>query len=247
MGAFHEGHLDLMRLARREVDQVVVSLFVNPTQFAPTEDLSRYPRDESRDAELAESVGVDVLYCPTVEHMFPRGTTTVQVREVTDHFEGALRPSHFEGVATVVLKLINQVRPELAVFGRKDLQQCAVIQRMVEDLDVPVTLKFAPTTREEDGLALSSRNVYLSAEERRIAPELNRSLRRIRGHVHSQSYGPHLLAQEREGLSALGFRVEYLDLIDIETMKASEDFSKSLAVAVAARIGKTRLIDNELV
>ena len=247
MGAFHEGHLDLMRVCKSECDACVVSLFVNPTQFGAGEDFNRYPRNEERDADLARSVGVDVLFAPSVEVVFPRQTTVVHVHQVTTHYEGKARPTHFDGVATVVLKLFNMVMPTRAYFGQKDLQQCAVVRRMVEDLNVPIHLRFVETRREADGLAMSSRNAYLSPEDRAVAPELHAALTRIRESLVTGSYDPALLMKENKRLSDRGFVVDYLDVIDTETMEASANRERTLAVAVAARIGKTRLIDNVLV
>src|SRR5207237_1821313 len=179
MGFLHEGHLSLMRVARQSgADFIVLSIFVNPKQFGPSEDFTRYPRDEESDRAHLERESVDVLFMPSIETMYPRGaTTTVSVGRLSKVLEGERRPGHFDGVALVVLKLFNIVQPDIAVFGRKDAQQCAVIERMVRDLDVPVRLVFGETVREHDGLALSSRNGYLSAEERKLAPVLHRALR----------------------------------------------------------------------
>ena len=207
MGALHEGHLELVRRGRRQGGTVVVSVFVNPTQFGPGEDFTRYPRDLNRDAALAADAGADVVYAPSVETMYPRGAMTrVVVPEVTDRYEGAHRPGHFEGVATVVLKLFEQVRPDLALFGRKDLQQCVVVRRMVEDLDVPVRLEFVPTFREPDGLAMSSRNVHLSPEERTLAPRLHAVLTEAAEGV-TQGDPRAVLARARDRLTGSGFAV----------------------------------------
>ncbi len=246
MGAFHEGHLELMRTSVRENACTVVSLFVNPTQFAPHEDLDKYPRDESRDAELAHSVGVDVLFAPSVTTVYPRKTTEVRVSGVSERFEGALRPTHFAGVATVVLKLFNMVRPERAYFGLKDLQQCAVVRRMVEDLDVPVELRFLETVREPDGLAMSSRNVYLSPNERAQAPKLYEHLSGLARVLRANPDAS--VAKLAEGaaaqLSELGFDVQYLQLVDPQTMEPSAIFHPGCRWIVAARLGNIRLIDN---
>jgi pantoate--beta-alanine ligase len=229
MGAFHEGHLALLRAAREECDTVVVSLFVNPTQFGATEDLSRYPRDETRDAQLAEAEGVDVLFTPSVEEMYPEGYATwVDVEETGA--EGAARPGHFRGVATVCLKLFNMVRPQVAYFGQKDAQQAAVLRRMIRDLDVELDLRVLPTVRDADGLALSSRNAYLSAEERHRALALPRALEAGRS-AHAEGSDP--VAAARAALNGLvPDYVEVLDLGDVTVL------------AAAARIGTTRLIDN---
>jgi pantoate--beta-alanine ligase len=217
MGAFHEGHLSLIRAARAENDLVVVSLFVNPAQFGQPEDLSRYPRDEGRDAALAEEEGVDYLFAPAPEEIYPPGFQTwVEVEALSKPLEGAFRPGHFRGVATVCLKLFNIVRPGRAYFGQKDAQQVAVIKRMVRDLDLELEICVVPTVREEDGLALSSRNVHLSPEERKAALALPRALQ----------------AHDRSLLN--GLEVDYFEEADFEPR----------VLAAAVRVGKTRLIDN---
>jgi pantoate--beta-alanine ligase len=221
MGAYHEGHMSLFRAAREESDVVVVSLFVNPTQFAAGEDFERYPRDEERDLELAESAHVDFLFAPAADEVFPPGFQTwVEVEKLGRGLEGDARPGHFRGVATVCLKLFNLVRPERAYFGQKDAQQAAVIRRMVRDLNVPVEIRVLPTVRDEDGLALSSRNVYLSREERERALALPRAL---------ATRDPE---RARDLLRDLD--VEYVEVADFDP--------KVLAAAV--RVGSTRLIDN---
>lgn len=243
MGALHEGHLELVRQARRRGRTVVVSVFVNPTQFGPNEDFARYPRDLDQDAARAATAGADVVYAPAVETMYPRGEMTkVVVPEVAELYDGAFRPGHFEGVATVVLKLFNQVRPESAFFGRKDLQQCAVVRRMVEDLDLAIDLEFVPTLRESDGLAMSSRNVYLSHQDREIAPQLYRALVRVARQIAD---GEPVERSLREGADLLSaFSVDYLDLVSTRTFRPLREPGEDAAVIVAARLGKTRLIDN---
>jgi pantoate--beta-alanine ligase len=217
MGAFHEGHLALFRAAREENDVVVVSLFVNPAQFAAGEDLGRYPRDEERDIELAGQEGVDILFVPSADAIYPPGFQTwVDVEELGSILEGEHRPGHFRGVATVCLKLFNLVRPDRAYFGQKDAQQAAVVRRMVSDLAVPVEIRVCPTVRDDDGLALSSRNAYLSAEERGTALALPRALE----------------ARDRSLLN--GLAVDYFEEADFEPR----------VLAAAVRVGKTRLIDN---
>jgi pantoate--beta-alanine ligase len=219
MGAFHEGHLSLFRAARAECDLVVVSLFVNPAQFAPGEDLDRYPRDEKRDERLAEEAGVDVLFVPPADEIYPPGFQTwVEVEELGRVLEGAVRPGHFRGVATVCLKLFILVRPDRAYFGQKDAQQAAVIRQMVRDLglDLDLEVGVCPTVRDPDGLALSSRNAYLSADERERALALPRALR---------ANDPKLLD---------GLEVDYFESADFEPR----------VLAAAVRVGKTRLIDN---
>lgn len=221
MGAFHEGHLSLFRAARAESDAVVVSLFVNPVQFSSGEDLARYPRDEARDARLAEDAGVDILFAPKQDELYPPGFETwVDVEELGRSLEGEFRPGHFRGVATICLKLFNLVRPERAYFGQKDAQQAAVIRRMVRDLNVPVAIRVLPTVRDDDGLALSSRNAYLSPEEREQALALPRAL------------ATKDAARARELLR--GLDVDYVEVADFDP--------KVLAAAV--RVGSTRLIDN---
>ena len=217
MGAFHEGHLSLIRAARAENDLVVVSLFVNPAQFGQGEDLSRYPRDETHDSAQAEAEGADYLFAPSRDELYPPGFQTwVEVEEVSKPLEGAARPGHFRGVATVCLKLFNIVRPRRAYFGQKDAQQVAVVKRMVRDLDLDLEIRVLPTVREEDGLALSSRNAYLSPEERQAALALPRALQ----------------ARDRSLLN--GLEVDYFEEADFEPR----------VLAAAVRVGTTRLIDN---
>jgi len=248
MGFLHEGHLSLIDAARDAgANFIVVSIFVNPTQFGPNEDFSRYPRDEARDRELLESKNVDLLFLPAVDVMYPSGAqTTVSVGAVAKPLEGERRPGHFDGVATVVLKLFNIVQPDLAVFGRKDAQQCAVIDRMVRDLDVPVQLVFAETAREHDGLAMSSRNSYLSPEERKLAPALHRALRAgeeaITHGIHDVDAIETLM--RRMIAETPGIEVDYLAVVDPETFLPPIDFRREILLAGAVRIGRTRLIDN---
>ena len=245
MGFLHEGHLSLIRVARENgADFIVVSIFVNPLQFGPNEDFEKYPRDEKRDRELLEREGVDVLFLPSVETMYPlNASTKVVVSDVAASLEGERRPGHFTGVATVVMKLFNIVQPDVAVFGRKDAQQCAVIDQMVRDLDVPVRLIFGNTIREHDGLALSSRNSYLSKEERALAPALHRALSAgadaIRHGIHDVGAIEKLMHT-----MAHGVEVDYLAVVDPLTFRAPADFHHDVLVAGAVRIGKTRLIDN---
>jgi len=251
MGFLHDGHLSLIDAARNAgAEFVVVSIFVNPRQFGPAEDFERYPRDEARDRALLESRNVDLLFLPPVDVMYPPGAlTAVTLGGVAKPLEGARRPGHFDGVATVVLKLFNIVQPDLAVFGRKDAQQCAVIDRMVRDLDVPVRLVFADTVRERDGLAMSSRNAYLSGEERKLAPALHRALR---GGVEAVTHGIHDVAGVEHLMRKLmeetpEIDVDYLALVDPLTFEAPADFKRPLLVAGAVRLGRTRLIDNILI
>jgi pantoate--beta-alanine ligase len=246
MGAFHEGHLNLMRKAKSENDRCVVSLFVNPTQFGKNEDFDKYPRDLERDAKLAESAGVDVLFAPNREEIYPREGSTIHVPEVTSRWEGAARPGHFDGVATVVCKLFNIVRPTTSYFGLKDLQQCMVIQRMTEDLNLPYQLKFEPTVREDDGLAMSSRNVYLSAENRAVAGLIYSELRRSRSRVLARETIEEVLDSARSTLTQSGFIVDYFALVDLPLMAPADSMRVNQALIVAAKLGSTRLIDNIL-
>lgn len=243
MGAFHEGHLTLMREARKRHERVVVSLFVNPLQFGPNEDLSRYPRQEEADFAMAEREGVDVMFCPDPGEVYPRASTFVRVPEVTDKWEGASRPGHFDGVATIVTKLFNIVRPEAAYFGWKDLQQCLVIRRMVEDLNQPLILRFLDTVREQDGLALSSRNAYLSPEDRAKAPHLYGTLQAIREEIGERRNFDEAIARGRSALERIGFSVDYLEVVRMSDLAPLRGPGEA-AIIVAARLGATRLIDN---
>ena len=248
MGALHEGHLSLIRGARSVCETLVVSLFVNPTQFGPTEDFNRYPRDEARDARLAEEAGADVLFAPSVEEVFPRKTTTVSVPGISDLWEGAIRPGHFDGVATVVCKLFNMAEPEVAFFGLKDLQQCAIIRRMVEDLDMPVRLEFCKTVREPDGLAMSSRNAYLTSQERTIAPVIYQELTRCGHFFEGDSIDSASVLKElqksRSRLQDLGMLVDYFELVDTSDLLAKQVPAPGDSLIAAVRVGSTRLIDN---
>lgn len=230
MGAFHEGHLSLIRAARAENEVVVVSLFVNPAQFGPHEDLERYPRDEARDARLAEEAGVDHLFMPSPDEMYPDGFQTwVEVEPLGAGLEGEARPGHFRGVATVCLKLFNVVQPHRAYFGQKDAQQASVVRRMVRDLDLPLEIRVLPIVRDVDGLALSSRNVYLSTEQRQQALALPRALELG---VDAWRRGADPVAAACRGLE--GVDVDYVTVADLD----------GPTLAAAVRIGQTRLIDN---
>lgn len=248
MGYLHEGHLSLVRLVREEGARfVVASIFVNPLQFGPNEDFTTYPRDEERDAALLEREGTDLLFLPSVQTMYPEGASTnVCVRGVSAPLEGERRPGHFDGVATVVAKLFHIVQPDVAAFGRKDAQQCAVIGKMVRDLDMPLRLVFGDTVREADGLAKSSRNSYLSPEERTKAPVLHRALRAGSDAV---SDGVRDVAEIEKRMREVvdaekGVTLDYLSLVDPLTFGPPPDFERELLVAGAVRIGRTRLIDN---
>ena len=248
MGALHEGHLSLVREARRQCGFTVVSIFVNPLQFAPGEDYARYPRRPDEDAALLEKEGVDLLYRPNPEKFYPKDfSTSIEVRGVSEGGEGASRPGHFRGVATVVAKLFHQVQPDAAFFGRKDLQQVAVVRRMAADLDFPVRLVVGDTVREPDGLALSSRNAYLSTGERRLAAAFPRALFSARDRAAAgETDARKLERRAHEELEAAGLSVDYVEVVDCETMRPAERAAAGTAIAAAVRLGKTRLIDNVL-
>jgi len=251
MGYFHDGHLSLMRRARTDTDVVVVSLFVNPAQFAPGEDFQAYPRDEERDLRLAEEAGVDVLFAPPVEEVYPEGfATTVAVGELTEMLEGdqAQRGTeHFQGVTTIVTKLLNMAAPDAAYFGQKDAQQALVIRKLVRDLDLPVLIEVCPTIRDPDGLALSSRNAYLSPEDRERALALNRALRAAEAVVAGgiRDAGA-VVAAARDELDRAGVEPDYLQLRSANDLSPVERVNGSTLLAVAARVGRARLIDNAI-
>jgi pantoate--beta-alanine ligase len=250
MGAYHDGHLALMRAARQQTDEVVVWLFVNPTQFNEQADLAAYPRDEARDAALAEQEGVDVLFAPDAAEVYPPGfDTTVHVGALTETLEGAHRPGHFAGVATVVTKMLNMVGPDVAYFGAKDAQQVAVVRRLVRDLDVPVAIEVVPTVREPDGLALSSRNVHLDRAQRERATALSRALAAARRHADAgESDAVALRAAAERVLRDHDVEPEYVAVVDAETFAPVDRLNgRPVLVAVAARVGATRLIDNQLI
>jgi pantoate--beta-alanine ligase len=254
MGYFHEGHLSLMRRAREDCEVVVVSLFVNPTQFGPGEDLDSYPRDEDRDADLAAQEGVDLLWTPDAAEMYPEGFATAV--EVTGELTGVLEgdperrgPSHFLGVTTVVAKLFNSVQPDVAYFGRKDAQQALVIERMARDLDFPVEIEVLPTVREEDGLALSSRNAYLDPEQRERAAAIARALRAAeRAASEGETSTDALVDVTRKELRDAGIEPEYVEARSAEDLSPIAELNgRPVLVAVAARVGRARLIDNVLI
>ena len=254
MGYFHEGHLSLMRAARQDCDVVVVSLFVNPAQFGPGEDLDAYPRDEQRDTDLAEREGVDLLWMPDAAEIYPEGfATVVEVgNELTGELEGdpATRgPSHFRGVTTVVAKLFNSVQPDVAYFGGKDAQQALVIRRMTEDLDFPVEIEVLPTVREDGGLAMSSRNAYLSPQERERALSISRALSAAeRAAREGETSTESLLEAAREELRNAGIEPEYVEARSAEDLSPVAELNgRPVLVAVAARVGKARLIDNVVI
>ena len=250
MGYFHEGHLSLMRRAHADNGAVIVSLFVNPLQFGAGEDLDRYPRDFERDRRMAESVGVDALFCPEASEMYPEGyQTEVRVSELSQPLCGRSRPGHFEGVATVVLKLFNIITPDRAYFGMKDYQQLRVVQQMTRDLNLPIEIVPCPIVREPDGLAMSSRNVYLTADERAAATVLYRSLQWAQAQAQA---GERNATRLREGVyqqiahEPLA-RIDYVEVVDAETLQPVERIERPTLIAVAAYFGKARLIDNCIV
>ncbi len=248
MGNLHAGHASLVGAAHLHGRRVVASVFVNPLQFGPNEDFAAYPRTPDEDAALLEGLGVDVLFLPTVDEMYPQGTagsTIVDVPELSGILCGAYRPGHFQGVATVVIKLLNLVQPDVAIFGEKDYQQLTIIRRSVEDLCLPVRVVGAPTVRADDGLALSSRNRYLNPEERAIAPEVYRALDRARRRLESGDTD--IAGIEREGIASLGaagFRPDYFEVRMADTLARAHGRSVDVVVLTAARLGRARLIDN---
>ena len=244
MGALHEGHVTLLREARKHGQRVVLSIFVNPTQFGPNEDLARYPRDLGGDLAKAAGAGTDAAYVPDVRDVYPPGyQTTVEVPELARGLCGPFRPGHFAGVATVVCKLFNVVRPDVALFGEKDYQQLAIVRRMVVDLDMGVEIVGVPTVREADGLAMSSRNAYLSPAERARALSISRALFAARdGALGGARDGGALVAGARAALDV--DRVDYVELVDAESLRPTTDLARPTVLAVAAFIGRTRLIDN---
>jgi pantoate--beta-alanine ligase len=247
MGYLHEGHLRLVDEARRHADVIVMTIFVNPLQFGPTEDLARYPRDMDGDTAKAEARGVDLLFVPEVSEIYPETPRVVVTpRALATRWEGAVRPGHFEGVLTVVAKLLNIVQPDVAVFGQKDIQQATLIRVMVTDLDIPVDIVVAPTVREPDGLAMSSRNSYLDGPSRARALGLSRALRAVQGAYEQGERGASALeAIARAQLAERGVTdVDYVAIVDPETLEPLTQATAGTIVGVAARVGRTRLIDN---
>lgn len=251
MGNLHQGHLTLVEEARRHGDKVVVSIFVNPLQFDKAEDLANYPRTLEQDCAALEAAGVDLVFTPTPEIMYPQGLasqTFVEVPGISSLLEGALRPGHFRGVSTVVTKLFNLVQPNVACFGEKDYQQLALIRKMVADMAMPIEIVGVPTVRAEDGLALSSRNGYLTAAERAIAPELARTMNWIAEQIETgNSHLPSLVAQASQRLDNAGFRTDAIDIVDADTLESASAESQRLVILMAAYLGKARLIDNRVV
>lgn len=247
MGALHEGHLSLVDIAKKHSDVVMMSIYLNPKQFAPSEDLKNYPSNFKKDTEAAQARGVDLVFAPTDEYMYPKGfQTSVDIKEITKGLCGAARPGHFTGVTTVVLKLFNIVQPDVAVFGEKDYQQLKVIERMVRDLLIPVKIVAAPITRENDGLAMSSRNAYLSHDERMAALSINQALRMAKEMVAKGERSPHQVASAvRTHIQSSGrARVDYVKVVDPETLEEATNLKQPARLLVAAFFGRARLIDN---
>ncbi|MDK2986796.1 MAG: pantoate--beta-alanine ligase [Clostridia bacterium] len=249
MGFFHDGHLELMRQARKECDVVIVSIFVNPTQFGPGEDYEDYPRDLERDMQLAEEVGVDVIFNPSVEEMYPDGFSTyVEVKGITGKLCGRSRPGHFKGVATIVTKLFNSVQPDVAFFGQKDAQQVLVIKKMVKELNIDVEIRTVPIVREEDGIAMSSRNLYLNDEERKAARILYRSIQKAQQKVQEGERDVNSLKGavidmiSSEPLA----KIDYVELLTYPKLEEKDVLEGKMLLALAVKIGKARLIDNAI-
>lgn len=249
MGALHEGHLSLVRAAKSSCDVVATSIFVNPTQFGPHEDLDKYPRSFERDRQLLESEGVQILFAPSVEEMYPQGAVTwVTVEDMSGKLDGRSRPGHFRGVTTVVAKLFHIIEPDTAFFGQKDAAQVAIIRRMVRDLNLPVKIAVCPIVREPDGLAMSSRNAYLDSEQRKYALALHHSLQYVEGLANAGERDAATLnaAGRKEIAREKSVRLDYFEIVDPETLDPVEKVSPGTLVAVAAFVGNTRLIDNIL-
>jgi len=250
MGYLHEGHLSLVRASKKKADVTVVSIFVNPTQFGPKEDFRTYPRDFERDAGLLEKEGVDVLFYPDADKMYPGGYKTyVEVHDLQDKLCGRSRPGHFRGVSTVVLKLFNIVRPDYAFFGQKDAQQAIILRRMARDLDLDVRVEVMPIVREADGLAMSSRNTYLGPDERKAGLSLSRSLRQAKMRIDAGERRPAvILSAMKEMIAAEPLaRIDYIEAVDMDTLEPVKEISEGTLIALAVFIGKTRLIDNMIV
>ena len=256
MGNLHEGHLSLVVRAKQQADKVVASVFVNPLQFGPNEDFDQYPRTLDADAEKLQQIGCDALFAPSVQEMYPEGDLQTRVcaaPSLANRLEGALRPGHFDGVTTVVAKLFHIVQPDLAVFGQKDFQQYLVIEKMVSDLSFPIQLIRAPIARAEDGLALSSRNQYLTPEQRAIAPKLYQTLQALSVRLKGlKSFDEAMIEKQlqaaQQALLTAGFdQVDYLQLLDAKTLEPCESLSQGVVLLAVARLGKTRLLDNILI
>ncbi|MBE0447893.1 MAG: pantoate--beta-alanine ligase [Actinobacteria bacterium] len=250
MGYFHEGHITLMKEAKKRADTAVVSIFVNPTQFGPNEDLDKYPRDLDRDRSMAQEAGVDILFTPSAEEIYPEGYASyVDVIGITRVLCGKSRPGHFRGVATVVTKLLNIVQPNIALFGEKDWQQLAVIKKLVADLNIDIEIVGMPTVREEDGLAMSSRNIYLAPEERSAALIISKSLKLAQNMVdNGEGDASNILSALRGAIEGEGLvELEYLEICDPESLVPVKEITADTLIAIAARVGAARLIDNALI
>lgn len=251
MGALHEGHLSLTKLSKKECGLTIVSIFVNPIQFGPNEDFSKYPRTIEQDSRMLEAIGTDILFLPDKETMYPTGAATfVTVNGVSDNFEGEVRPGHFQGVSTVVASLFNIVTPDVAYFGQKDAQQVAVIKKMVKDLHFPLRIVIGETVREADGLAMSSRNRYLSPVERERALTLSKTLFLVRERIREGKSFEEVLVEGKRFFAKTGeISLEYLDVVDSETFARAASFkeSESITALIAAKVGTTRLIDNVVI
>ncbi len=246
MGALHEGHQSLVRMARENTDFVVSSIFVNPKQFGPREDLAGYPRDEADDSGILERLGCDLLFIPEGREMYtPNDRTRLTVRDLSGTLCGASRPGHFDGVVLVVAKLLNIVQPDVAFFGQKDAQQAVIVQRMVADLDFPVRIRLGPTVREQDGLAMSSRNRYLGGDERSRAPALYRALEAARGAIEGGERAPSVVSSLMKGImEEAGFEVDYAEAVDGAALGMIDRLEGTVLLAAAGRMGRARLIDN---
>lgn len=250
MGYLHEGHLSLVRECVEKADRTVVSVFVNPTQFGPDEDFRQYPRDLERDSEILEKEGVDYLFSPDTGQVYPQGFKTyVEVNDLQDKLCGRSRIGHFRGVCTVILKLFNILDPDLAFFGQKDAQQAIILKKMAQDLDLDVKIEVLPIVREEDGLALSSRNGYLNPEQRRAALSLSRSLREVQQMIDKGERNTTLLKQKMQGIinSESLARIDYIEIVDMENLDPLPRIERGALIAIAVYIGKVRLIDNVIV
>lgn len=250
MGYLHDGHMSLARAARQHTDVVVISIFVNPAQFGPGEDIEKYPKDLKRDEDIAGLAGADVLFCPSVAEMYPEGYATyVNVDRLTETLCGKSRPEHFRGVATVVAKLFGIVRPDIAYFGQKDAQQAAVIKKMAEDLNIDLEIKVLPIVREKDGLAMSSRNVYLSKDERKEAVCLKEALDKAEQAIKSGERDPGIIISGMKELvtSKSSARIDYIEIVDLKNLRPIAPLSGDVLIAMAVFIGNTRLIDNVIV
>ncbi len=250
MGYLHEGHLSLIRAARKQTDVVIVSIFVNPIQFGPSEDFARYPRNIKRDEELCKSCGVDVVFYPRKEDMYPKGFSTyVEVENLTEELCGKSRPGHFRGVTTVVMKLFEIIKPDIAYFGQKDAQQAFVIKKMIEDMNMDITLKIMPTVREADGLAMSSRNTYLTKSERKSATVLYRSLSTAEELIRSGEKNAKNIIKKMRALieKEPSIKIDYISIVDTKLLKSVPVVKDEVLIALAAFAGKTRLIDNIIV